>query len=144
MSVEEIVLSLPGTAQKSDTGSQADVNSTSGHCDDLVRRYQALLGESLKFAWTKRAQARRAETFATARKSLVKELARESTALVPARGARLEARTQLYTTVARLLSANAAAHRRLDQQKRLLIRVASVLGLISVAAIYGMFLLSQH
>jgi hypothetical protein len=144
MPVEEIVLSLPGTTQKSDTRPQANVNTSSGQCDDLVRRYQELLGESLKFAWTKRAQARRAETFETARKSLVKELARESTALVPNRGARLEARTQIYTTVARLLSANAAAHRRLDQQKRLLIRVASVLGLLSIASICGLFLLSQH
>ncbi|TNF89134.1 MAG: hypothetical protein EP301_03620 [Gammaproteobacteria bacterium] len=142
MPVEEIVLSLPETAERSEPSRKSEV-TPAGKGDELVRSYQQLLSESLMFAWTARSRARRVEKFETARKSLVKQLAREATAAIPSRSARLEASTQVYRTVEQLLNTSAAAQRRLDHQKRRLIRLASLLGVVWVATVCCLLILGS-
>jgi len=135
MPVETIVLSLPEAARETDISDRSDSRLSTRRHQELVRGYQQLLKKRRRFAWTDRARQRREEVFATACKSLAKQLARESTEEVEDRADRLKARTRAYTAFGSLMTVSASEAERSALRNYSALRLALLFGILGGATL---------
>ena len=126
--IEEIILSVPGAEpvlegrRSADRIDDVDSAVDTGSEDEIVRSYREMVQQRDRFGLTRKSHQRRQDTFETAYRSLVRQIATEATRGIRDRSSKLRARTQIYKSVMALVQSSARDQKAEAKRTRRLFR----------------------
>ena len=129
--IEEIILSVPGaepvlegrrSADRIDDVDDVECAVDTGSEDEIARSYSEMVQQRDRFGFTRKSRQRRQDTFETAYRSLVKQIATEATRGIRDRSSKLRARTQIYKSVMALVQSSARDQKTKAKRTRRLFR----------------------